>query len=177
MEVEWKRLNIHFQSYSEGRWKSCTYTSFDCYNKKKCFSTFSHSLISPPPLFIRPLISSSQSISLSLSLPLTNALFHVLSYFSLSLLPSFPHPDVSWLFCRPSTFLGVMWSPLFLPRVVHSSHSNNKVRLNGVGEQRRDSERTSLKERMGRKLDDGYVKLPLYLICVHSQVMLQVGCA
>lgn len=25
-----------------------------------------------------------------------------------SLLPSLPHPDVSWPFCRPSTFLGVM---------------------------------------------------------------------
>lgn len=52
------------------------------YEKRKCFFLLHPpSPLSPPPLFIHSLISPSQSISPS---PLTNALFHVLSYFCLS---------------------------------------------------------------------------------------------
>lgn len=56
------------------------YTSIHHYNRS--FTPFHPVCLSPPPLFIHSLISPSQSISPS---PLTNALFHVLSYFSLPL--------------------------------------------------------------------------------------------
>lgn len=79
----------------------------------KLFMLLQISFPSPPPLFIHSLISPSQSIYPPTH---TNALFHVLSYFPLFLPPSLPHPDVSWTFCRPSTFLGVMWSPPISPQ-------------------------------------------------------------
>lgn len=56
------------------------------------------------------------AIPINLSLPHSNALFHVFSYFSPYPLLVLPHPNVSWLFCRPSTFLGVTWSPPVPPQ-------------------------------------------------------------
>lgn len=45
-----------------------------------------------------------------------------------------------------------MIPPLFLPRVVRSSHSSNKLGLNGAGDERGDGERMGLKKRSESKI-------------------------
>lgn len=109
--------------------------------------------------------------------PLANALFHVLSYFSTSLppslSPSLPHPHVSWPFCRPTTFLGgnvIPLLPIFPPRVVRFSHSNNERGLKGAGQDREQGE-----EKDGRAEDaNTFVNKFVNLLLVSGSLFVHV---
>lgn len=83
----------------------------DHYNRKRKVFHPVPPLLSLTSTSLYPFPHLSIPINLSLPPSLMHSFMSSPISSSLSLPPSLPHPDVSWPFCRPSTFLGVTWSP------------------------------------------------------------------